>query len=65
MIIINVKNIFSGFFDEQNVWKNRICLRIEVMCNILNVFTVTFFFNLMHPCWINVLISLKNIYKDI
>ncbi len=33
---------FSGFFDELKVQKNSIYFEIEIICNIINLFTVTF-----------------------
>ncbi len=32
----------SGFFDEYNVQKYYICLKLDLFCDIINVFTVTF-----------------------
>ncbi len=39
-------------FKEQHLFK------IETFCNIINVL-LSLFINVMHPCWIKVLISLK------
>ncbi len=40
VVRINIFVKMSGFFDEYNVQKY--CLKLDLFCDIINVFTVTF-----------------------